>query len=197
MFVTHILFDRDYAAAGAIHGDELRHLLQILVEQDLVETRGPFLTGADGFFKLTFGGLAKVEELSRSRPQSTLAFVAMSFSPELDDAYKRGIKPALKDSGFLGRRMDEIDHDEIIDNRMLNEIKRSGLLVADFTFKNNGAYFEAGFAMGLNIHVIRTCRRDYKDHLHFDVDHYNFIFWETPDELRQKLIDRIGADVNE
>jgi hypothetical protein len=42
------------------------------------------------------------------------------------------------------------------------------LLVADFTGQRGGVYWEAGFAQGLGIPVIRTCKSDELWKLHFD-----------------------------
>lgn len=68
-------------------------------------------------------------------------------------------------------------------------------MIADFTGNRNGVYFEAGFAMGLGIPVIWTCRKDHIDNVHFDTRQYNHIVWETPEELREKLTYRIEATI--
>ena len=89
------------------------------------------------------------------------------------------------------------------------EIKRSRFLVADFTcgvishdgkpvgIARGGVYYEAGFAQGLNIPVIWTCREDAISHLHFDTRQYNHIVWKAPDDLRQQLRDSIGAVIGD
>ncbi|MBI4800932.1 MAG: hypothetical protein HY796_00225 [Elusimicrobia bacterium] len=68
-------------------------------------------------------------------------------------------------------------------------------MIADFTGQRGGVYFEAGFAEGLGRQVIRSCREDEKTELHFDVNHYNFIFWNSLEDLREKLKNRIAATV--
>jgi nucleoside 2-deoxyribosyltransferase len=65
---------------------------------------------------------------------------------------------------------------------VLSDIRRSRFVIADFTGQRSGVYFEAGFAQGLGVPVIRTCARDESHKLHFDVNHYPFIFW-TPESL--------------
>ncbi len=73
------------------------------------------------------------------------------------------------------------------------EIRRSGLVVADFTGQRQGVYYEAGFARGIGITVIPTCREDETEKLHFDTRQYNHIVWKEPADLADQLHDRIAA----
>lgn len=70
-------------------------------------------------------------------------------------------------------------------------------MVADFTGHRGGVYFESGFAQGLGIPVIWTCRKDHMKDLHFDIRQYNCIDWETAEELRARLGYRIKALIGE
>jgi hypothetical protein len=63
------------------------------------------------------------------------------------------------------------------------EIRRSRFVVADYTGHRGGVYFEAGFALGLGLIVIPTCRADEVPKLHFDIKHLNTLLWSTPAEL--------------
>jgi nucleoside 2-deoxyribosyltransferase len=83
---------------------------------------------------------------------------------------------------------------EAID-KIIADIRKSALLVADLTEHRQGVYFEAGFALGLGVPVIWTCRDDHKDKIHFDTRQYNCIFWRTPEELKERLINRIEATI--
>ena len=64
-------------------------------------------------------------------------------------------------------------------------------LVADFTQgetgPHGGVYYEAGFAHGLNIPMVFTCRKDTLKNIHFDTRQYPHIVWETLEELRDGL----------
>lgn len=91
-------------------------------------------------------------------------------------------------------RIDFVEHNGKICDRILSEIRQSTLLIADFTGNRGGVYFEAGFALGLGIPVIFTCRTDFlKKGVHFDTRQYNHIEWQTSEELKTKLINRIKA----
>lgn len=80
-------------------------------------------------------------------------------------------------------------------DQIIAEIRRSKFLIADFTGHRGGVYFEAGFALGLGLPVIWTCRKDNLENLHFDIRQYNFIDWETGEELQERLTNRIQATI--
>ena len=80
-----------------------------------------------------------------------------------------------------------------ITDEIMAEIRRSRFVVADYTGQVNGVYFEAGFALGLGLTVIPTCRADEVPKLHFDIKHLNTLLWNTPVELAGGLNRRIRA----
>jgi len=144
-------------------------------------------------YRLTLKGWERVDELRKKIPESRQAFVAMWFSDDVKDAWTEAIKPALEETGYKPIRIDIVQHNDKIDDRIIAEIRKSGLLIADFTGNRGGVYFEAGLAMGLGIPVIWTCRKDALEEVHFDTRQYNYIVWETPEELKEKLKNRIEA----
>jgi hypothetical protein len=88
-----------------------------------------------------------------------------------------------------------------VDDEILSEIRRSRFLVADFTCEpgkvRGGVYFEAGFAMGLNIPIIWTCRDGSLKDLHFDTRQYPHIVWKDSADLYSRLKAWIGALVGD
>ena len=127
----------------------------------------------------------------------------MWFDDEMDAAYERSIKPAIEEAGYKPVRIDrELEVDKI-DDAIIAHIRKSRFLVADFTYgekgPRGGVYYEAGFAHGLNIPVIFTCRRDMVDELHFDTRQYVHILWDahSPEILHTELLDRIRARIGE
>ena len=127
------------------------------------------------------------------------AFVAMWFNSEMSDAYEYGIEPAIRDAGFVPMRIDEKKDANRIDDDIIAEIKKSHFVVADMTHGTDGVrgsvYYEAGFAHGHELDVIYCCRQDCIDGLPFDTRQYHHIVWETPEELRRELTERIRARV--
>ncbi len=157
------------------------------------------ILGMDNFdggkvLKLTPDGWARLEPTSTGGTPGR-CFVAMSFDPSLNDAYTSGLRLGIKDGGADPIRVDEIPHNGKICDRIVVEIRQSQFVVADVTLQRQGVYFEAGYAMGLGRPVIWTCRKDDLKNAHFDTRQYNHIEWETPEELRVKLTDRIRATI--
>ncbi len=146
---------------------------------------------------LTVEGCRHLEELQKMTSNSPKAFVAMWFDESISKVWEEGIKPAIQDSGYEPFRVDEAEDTGRIDDLILAEIRRSRFIVADFTHgeegTRGGVYYEAGFAHGLGIPVIFTCRKDLIGKVHFDTRQYNHIVWETPEDLRTNLANRISA----
>ena len=146
-------------------------------------------------------GYAKIEEVA-TRKDTTQCFVAMWFNPSMDRAYEEGIRPAIESAGYKPLRIDrKEDLLDKIDDAIIAEIRRSRLVVADFTHGDSGArsgvYYEAGFARGLGIPVIFLCKEDRMDELHFDTRQFHHIAWSSPEELRERLRNRILASLGE
>jgi hypothetical protein len=145
------------------------------------------------------GGQNKVVELRARHSPSVQGFVAMWFDKALDAAFVDGFAPAIRDCGFDPLRIDRKEHANKIDDEIVAEIRRSRFVVADFTSEpdrpRGGVYFEAGFALGLNIPVIWTCRADLLGQVHFDTRQFNHIDWKEPADLRERLRNRIAAVV--
>lgn len=194
------------AATECLDRAELAWLANAAVELEFIrinEEVGP------PSHSLTAKGMKRLEEIWGGSQESERAFVAMWFDQSVDQAYKNGIEPAIIAAGYRAVRVDQIEHADKIDDRIIAEIRRSRFLVCDFTcgvysesdppvgVARGGVYFEAGFAYGLNIPVIWTCREDCLDHLHFDVRQFNTIVWNTPEYLRKKLQVRIEAIIGD
>ena len=150
--------------------------------------------------RVTVAGYNRVEE-QRTNLDSSQAFVAMWFDDSMNDLFDHGIKPAIKQAGYKPLKINQKEHINKIEDEIIAELRRSRFVVADFTHGEDGArggvYYEAGFAHGLDLPVIFTCREDAVDTLHFDTEHYNHIVWTTPEELREKLKNRILAVIGE
>jgi len=151
------------------------------------------LTRGSGTVRLSSSGWERVRELRQVRGKPDQAFVAMWFHKDLDSVYQEGIKPALEEAGYHPIRVDKEQFNDKIDDHIVAEIRRSGILVADVTGHRQGVYFEAGFALGLGIPVVWTCKESEIGDAHFDTRQYNHITWSDKEELRQKLLDRLLA----
>jgi len=178
---------------------ELDYLLTYLAEQGWVKYSANHI-GSSGC-TVSPKGYAHLAELSGANPLSYQCFVAMGFDDSMKTAYDDGIEPAIRDSGYKPLRIDKKEHANKIDDEIIAEIKRSRFVVADFTSQPNkprgGVYYEAGFAQGLNIPVIWSCRKDLIKQVHFDTRQFNHIVWKKPVDLRDQLQKRIGAVIGD
>ena len=151
-----------------------------------------------GDFIVTVDGYGRIAE-QEVNPSSDQVFVAMWFDPSMSGAVEKGIRPAILNRGYRPLLINEKPDVDKIDDEIMGEIRRSRFLVADFTHGDKGVrggvYYEAGFALGIGLTVIRSCRKDVIDRneLHFDVRQHYHIVWETADELRVGLEARIRA----
>lgn len=181
------------ACSGSQNDEEVNELIPFLREENLV--------GGTDTLHLTFKAWQYIEERRARQTASTQAFVAMWFSPEMKPAYDEGFEPAIVDSGYVPMRIDLKEHINKIDDEIIAEIRRSRFLIADFTSEpdrpRGGVYFEAGLAFGLNIPVIWACRDELVAQLHFDIRQFNHIVWANPEDLRQKLKNRISAVIGD
>jgi hypothetical protein len=132
------------------------------------------------------------EELGASGSGSQ-GFVAMWFDDSVKNAWTNGFDPGIRTAGFRPVRLDNEDYVGGIADEVMAQIRRSRFVVADYTGQRNSVYFEAGFALGLGLTVIPTCRADEVPNLHFDVRHLHMLPWNTPAELADDLNRRIRA----
>lgn len=181
--------------------DNVTYVLRFLEKEDYIEKNGAVPYVADCLSKyyhtitLAPKALARVDELQKTLKDTKQVFIAMSFDKSLDKANK-AIQKAISDNGYIPRRMDEYAHNNQIVPEMLYQIRQSKFIIADLTGGNNGAYYEAGYANGLGIPIILTCREDsFKKGTHFDVKQQATVIWENEDDLKNKLTTWIEATI--
>lgn len=183
----------DYPIAFCRNMDELHYYIDHIHSDGLVD--GTVVMGPVWHLALTPAGWTYLDNLDRVNDESTQGFVAMWFDNSVNSMFREAIEPAGKAAGYEMIRIDLQEFNDKICDQIIAEIKRSKFVVADVTGQRQGVYFEAGYALGLGIPVIWTCRSDEIDKCHFDTRQYKHIAWETPDELKEKLKNRILATI--
>ena len=132
-------------------------------------------------------------------------FIAMAFgNADTDRLYDGTIIPLLDKMGITPFRVDRSNRNEDIDNQIISEIRQCDFVISDLTYARPSVYFEAGFAHGLKVPVIFTCREDHFKHrpddvhgnlkVHFDLQMKPIVQWNNPVSglFVKKLRDRIG-----
>lgn len=181
--------ENDYPIGFARDAREFENLIGLGVQVGFLQVQEHLRArpSPDGWRRLTQLRIREVD------PDS--AFVAMRFSEDLQDMYAQGIEPALRSTGFRSIRADLIEHNGKIDDRIIADIRKSFLVVADFTGHRQNVYFEAAFALGLGRHVIWMCRDSDIKEAHFDTRQYNHVVWRNAADLQERLRNRIEATI--
>lgn len=186
-----------FAWSDSLEEEEVWFLLSMLADQHLIQA--PTGSAIDEI-KVLPAGYARFETDSVAN-RSDQAFVAMWFHTEMQEPYDAGVEAAVRESGYTPLRIDRKEHNNRIDDEIIAEIRRSRFLIADFTSEvgrpRGGVYFEAGFAMGLGLPVIWTCRSDLLNDIHFDTRQFNHIVWNSAADLKVGLRNRILATIGQ
>lgn len=173
------------------------------------------LAGPSDEMEITAKGWERAGEVARGThvaASPAQAFVAAAFSSHFtEQVYPDGIAPALMSAGYEPRVMFEHEHNGLIDDEIIVQIRRSTFVVAELTHANAGAYYEAGFAQALDMDVIFCVSRDFfnasregdgacpkcehRPRIHFDVEHRSLIIYDSPADLRVKLAARVEATI--
>lgn len=194
------------AAAGAVDLGGLGFIVSEAVDRGLINCRVQEVQALSqeslqfiiSPMQLTIAGWNHFESLERGRVASRIAFMAMNFGDAaLDSIYREHFRPAVAQTGFRLKRLDEDQPAGLIDDRLRVEIRQSRFLISDLTHKNPGAYWEAGYAEGLGKPVIYTCRRDVFDDKntgpHFDTNHHLIVIWNRADP--QEAVTKLKATI--
>jgi nucleoside 2-deoxyribosyltransferase len=184
-YVDPSLIATAYSASQA----ELEVITRYLQDEGYLEVKVPGSAEA----RLTPKGHMFADELRTQQGLSSQGFIAMWFDEEMRIAHENGLEPGIRNAGYRPHRVDDAQHIDKIDDRIIAQIRRSRFLVADLTGHRGGVYYEAGFAAGLDKPVFYTCRSDHAENIHFDIRQFNYIKWETPAELAAALQVRIEA----
>jgi nucleoside 2-deoxyribosyltransferase len=123
-------------------------------------------------------------------------FVAMSFrerdEPALIDYWHAMLRAAERARReFILVRLDKLDGDYEIVERIYREIDAAQLVIADLTLSSANVYLEIGYARGRQKRVIQTCRSDTR--LEFDVRNRRTLVYQNATTLEDKLLCELDA----
>jgi hypothetical protein len=139
-------------------------------------------------------GSAVVEMRSeQAKPETSRqvsAFVAMSFRTEEEPAlvdYFEAMKRAVGSVALPIKliKMDQLEGDYEISQKIMDEIDKAEIVVADFTLSPANVYFEVGYARGRKCRIIQTAKKG--TILEFDTKNWRTIFYKNATELEAAL----------
>ncbi len=169
------------------------YMLRCLANQGLIQEFVNMECNLHQSIILTPGGYARIDELQKNASTGRDVLVAMEFGDKTR-ALREAIRSGVEQAGYHAVFIDEVQHNDFITPELLKHIKDSKFVVVDLTHKNNGAYLEEGYAMGLGKAVIQLCKKGIK--LHFDVAQKNTIMWESEEDIPNLLCRRINASID-
>lgn len=137
----------------------------------------------------------KNPKLSQSYRPNT-AFIMMPIdlkSPENEDVYG-AYKECFSKFGIKAVRADEIEHEDVITKRIIEEIQTSEFLIGDLSNERPSVYYEIGYAHSLGRRVILY--RKAGTSIHFDLAAYNCPEYKNITELKSILMKRLEEATN-
>lgn len=137
--------------------------------------------------------IASTRDNTILRVKPKTAFIIMSMSRDLEDV-KETIKDVFRKFGVTANRADDIEHQDVITERILNEIAVSEFLIADLTGERPSVYYEVGYAHAIGKRPILYRRAG--SQLHFDLSVHNCPEYESLTDLRKKLTSRLSTITN-
>ena len=177
----------------------------------LVEDRPPLIWDVDGlefvgllniskrgrqsaplFIELTEEGKRVAKSLTDNRrviirPKPSLRssiFVVCAFGyDEIDQLYNDHFAPACGELGYTPVRVDMNEPVQTISEHIMEGITEAECVIADLTHARPSVYFEVGYAHGLGVPLLLTCRKDHyrgtndNARVHFDLEQYKISYW--------------------
>jgi len=190
LFLKRYVHERWTPVLSDDRNKQLMFVLQYLHENKLVSC------GSENtLFHINPDGYARIDTIQKTQLDATTAFVAMQFGEKTKEV-REAIHQAIIMAGYQAIIMDAIHHNKQIVPEILHQIRQCKFVVADLSDRNNGAYYEAGFAAGCGKEVIFVChKKAFQKKAHFDVKQIATVLWESPAELIELLTRRIEATI--
>lgn len=126
-------------------------------------------------------------------------FVIMSFDKRLDSVYN-SFKIAANMVGLSAQRVSDQLGDYRITDRIIENIHRASLIIADLSLERPNVYFELGYARGLGKTIVETALEG--TNLHFDIKDWTCIFYSMSDQdtlillLKQRFEHELAKNKN-
>jgi hypothetical protein len=116
-------------------------------------------------------------------------FTIMPFTEEFRDVFA-SYRSVCQEFGLRAERTDESESGERIIPRILDGIRHSAFVIADVSEMSANVFYEVGFAAGFGRPVVVTAKKGTT--LPFDLVDIPVLFWRSQEELKAKLMRRLG-----
>jgi len=133
------------------------------------------------------------------RQSKLKCFVASAFGHEdIDTIFDEAIEPVLDKLNVTPLRVDRVEHNDDIDDKIFELLNQAHFCLADLTWARPSVYYEAGYAFGQGKPVVYIARNDhFVDHkddpagnrrIHFDLKMKNTIKWTAPNNTFKEAL---------
>lgn len=182
--------------------DQCEYFVKYLKEQQYIE-KYPDITQ----LSIAPNGYKRIDELQKDDSKSKEVFVSMAFNDGTRQT-REAIRDGIIDAGYSPEFIDEIIHNHQIMPEMFRLIRECRFLIMDVSDPNYGAYYEAGYALGLGKEVIISCKEEvftkkYETEEekrlekymkpHFDIAQKQLLIWKDYEDLTHKLSEWIKS----
>jgi hypothetical protein len=118
---------------------------------------------------------------------SLSVFVLMPFAKKFNDRYELAIKGAIKNAGMRGNRVDEQSfHRQGITERVVQQIQKADILIADMSTNNLNVIYEVGYAHAKNKLCILLTKNPAA--IPFDLKNKRYIVFASDADLKSQLL---------
>jgi nucleoside 2-deoxyribosyltransferase len=91
-----------------------------------------------------------------------ICFVASAFDhKDIDAIYDKVVRPTLQKLKIRCTRVDRIEHNDDIDDKIFALMNAADFCIADLTYARPSVYYEAGYMFGCKKPVIYIARSDH------------------------------------
>ena len=119
------------------------------------------------------------------------AFVAMPFSPEMEDVFYYGIQNPVRQLGYICERVDQEAFTGDILDQVKMRIENAEIVFADLTGANPNVYLEVGYAWGRGRPTVLVANKN--DELRFDVRGQRCLKYQSIKDLEKTLTDELKS----
>ena len=195
-------FDNHNEVISEERDHHLNFFNSYLRKQEFLSNEGAFEE-----FCLAPKGYQRVDDLQKYNSSNPNVFVSMAFNDNTKST-REAIREGIIDAGYSPKFIDEIIHNHQIVPEMFRLIRECRFLILDISDPNYGAYYEAGYALGMGKEVIVCCNKEvfnklyetdeeikYQKYLkpHFDIAQKQILVWDDHKDLTHKLSEWIKA----
>lgn len=125
-------------------------------------------------------------------PPKQQAMVIMDFkSKAMDSVYEDIVKPVILDFILIPLKFNELKNNTKINDKILEEIANSRIIITDLSGLSHNHYYYIGFAYAIGKEIILTAKKG--SHSHFDLATLPVSEWKNKAELEKIIISRLKS----